>query len=128
MTIRQLVHVCVNRHDLIYSLAHISDEVVYVREVLVFGVVLIIINHAHYCGGNDGTLAVGPDWFGMVILLYKKCYKVPHRSLCSIKITFIHIIDDYLKRIIVSRFLWGIEINYTNSVSQAFQVTVRVMI
>ena len=62
---------CVNGKHLVHGLAHIRNEIVYIREVLVFRVVLIIIDHAHYSRGNYGTFAVGPDRLGGGIAVFR---------------------------------------------------------
>ena len=77
MGIGQFIHICVNGKHLVHGLAHIRNEVVNIREVLELRVVLIIVDHAHYSRGNYGTFAVGPDRFGMVVLLDQKGYEFP---------------------------------------------------
>ena len=93
MGVGQFIHVCVNGKHLVHDLAHIRNEVVNVREVLVFRVVLIIIDHAHYSRGNYGTFAVGPDRLGMVVLLDQKGYEFPDAVLRVVDSVLVHGVD-----------------------------------
>ena len=93
IVIVQIIHVCVNGKHLVNGLTHIRNEVVNIREVLELRVVLIIVDHAHYSRSNYGTFAVGPDRFGMVVLLDQKGYEFPDAVLRVVDSVLVHGVD-----------------------------------
>ncbi len=128
MSVGQLLHIRVYRHCLIYGLAHIRDELIDVGEVLIFGSVLIVADHAEHRGGDYRHLAVCPYRLRMLVLFNYKRYEIPRVGLRVIDSAVVIRVYNHLQGIVSVGFFRRIEIHYPNRIPKAFKQFVRIVI
>ncbi len=79
MCFSQLLDIPIKRQLTVARLAHFGYEIIYIRQVLTFGIIFIFINNRHNCRCNNGSFTVRPYPFSVCVLRDKCRSYIPNR-------------------------------------------------
>ena len=100
--------------------AHLGYEPIHIRHILKLRPLLVIAHHAEDGGGDDGTLAVGPDFLALRLAHQIVC-QIPGQHFRPVCVAFVDGINDRLEKVVAHTFGRVLEVQHQHFIPQLFQ-------
>ena len=100
--------------------AHLRNEPIHIGHILKLRPLLVIAHHAEDGGGDDGTLAVGPDFFALR-LAHQIVGQIPGQHFRPVCVALVDSVNDRLEQIVTHTLGRVLEVQHQHLISQLFQ-------
>ena len=116
---RLLFQILQQGHFVPNGAAHLGNEPIHIRHILKLRPLLVIAHHAEDGGGDDGTLAVGPDFLALR-LAHQIVGQIPGQHFRPVCVALVDGVDNRLKQIVTHTLGRVLEVQHQHLISQFF--------